>query len=420
MSMLSLKSMLQMQRLFKKYIDGACLESITLPENWEHGGFQRPNYSGCRRHGPAVMLQFVHKVTEEEIKINIDVTLGIAVPLPTNAEKLNLYVRQNVKGNGFVYDKLQDIFNNGPQLHVIPLYSNVLIKTHRYQNKYAWRISCSLVETALLDAFADSGPKLCLRMLKAIRDKFLCEGRRRTVRKKRKRKRKKKIPNQASANGEGSLSSCSSVNRMPSEEYTKRMKVTQEKWVAIRERYIHLKKEERKQTLEETVGPTSPILVPPKEKSSNNQVNMQRDDDISDATELEEKSRQEAFKEFRATRMKFQRHDISDMVAEPGSGEYYGPKTFMSSIEIKTFVLRLLASHSESDFWSMDNIVKHVNDFLRSYHTILLERKMMKNFFFDSMVCAPISEEQRLKALEKFNILFEELNQVMEGSKIDV
>ena len=104
------------------------------------------------------------------------------------------------------------------------------------------------------------------------------------------------------------------------------------------------------------------------------------------------------------------------MTCKPGSGEYYGPRTYMASIEIKMYILRLLGTKWEPENWTDEKVCEYIEEFLKSYHTLLLTETMIKNFFFDTLVCSPISEEQRLKALEKYNVLQKDFNDIMEGN----
>lgn len=186
----------KLQTMFKQYFDKAMFE-IDLPPNWEHGGYHKPNYSGCRRHGPATLIQLIHRTKEKEIKLTVDITLGIAVPLPVDLKQdLNMDVFNKIDHRSPMYRVLQDAMKTGPQVHLIPLYSKMLVKTGRYDNKFSFRISCSCIEKALLNAWPDdSGPKKCIRILKAIRDKYFSEGQRKTCRnKKRHKKRWRNFP----------------------------------------------------------------------------------------------------------------------------------------------------------------------------------------------------------------------------------
>ena len=67
----------KVQRHFRKIFDQA-MASIDLPNDWQHGGFQRPAFSGVRRHGPATMIQLIYRTSTDEFKLNVDVTLGKA------------------------------------------------------------------------------------------------------------------------------------------------------------------------------------------------------------------------------------------------------------------------------------------------------------------------------------------------------
>lgn len=101
----------------------------------------------------------------------------------------------------------------------------------------------------------------------------------------------------------------------------------------------------------------------------------------------------------------------------PGSGEYYGPRAYMTSIEIKTHILKLLGKHWDPENWTDEKVCGYVEEFLEMYHNLLLEKKMIRNCFFDTMVCSPITEEQRIEAIKKYNMLQEDFNDIMDGIK---
>ena len=65
----------KVQKKFKALFEAA-MEEVELPDNWEHGGRFRPEFSGIRRHGPATMVMLVYRSRDEEFKITVDVTLG--------------------------------------------------------------------------------------------------------------------------------------------------------------------------------------------------------------------------------------------------------------------------------------------------------------------------------------------------------
>ena len=53
------------------------MTKIRLPEHFEHGGANSPNFSGIRRHGPATMVMFIYRKDSDEVKITVDATLGM-------------------------------------------------------------------------------------------------------------------------------------------------------------------------------------------------------------------------------------------------------------------------------------------------------------------------------------------------------
>ena len=65
----------KMQKKFKAAFDAA-MTKIRLPEHFKHGGANGPNFSGIRRHGPATMVMLIYRKDCDEVKINVDATLG--------------------------------------------------------------------------------------------------------------------------------------------------------------------------------------------------------------------------------------------------------------------------------------------------------------------------------------------------------
>ena len=90
-----------------------------------------------------------------------------------------------------IRDVIKSCLQSGPCLHVIPLYSNLLVSKRRFDNKYSWRVSCSGIEKYVFDQYPPtSGVKVCMRMIKAVRELFLADDRRKTHRSLQRKKRK--------------------------------------------------------------------------------------------------------------------------------------------------------------------------------------------------------------------------------------
>lgn len=144
----------------------------------------------------------------------------------------------------------------------------------------------------------------------------------------------------------------------------------------------------------------------------------QAESDTTDVTDVDhEMTHEAASKLFRLRRRQLQLRDISEMTTRPGDGEYYGPKTYMSSIEIKTFLFNLLSKYWEESEWTDDKMVSYIERFFSFYHELLKEKQMMKHFFFDNFVCTPVTDQQRAEALQMFNTMIRDKNDIISSTK---
>ncbi|EDO46836.1 predicted protein [Nematostella vectensis] len=176
----------KVQDVFRKIADEV-MEELLLPKYWEHGGFNRPRFSGHRKHGPATMFQLIYR-TEKEIKINIDITLAIKVPKPTPSVVLQSLKIMRQEPCSSRMD-VRILLGTDPGVHMIPLYSKMMLQKRKYAKKHAWRLSTSLVEGRIFQELGyDALPSRAIRVMKILRKEYLTYFSRKTVRQRRPRK----------------------------------------------------------------------------------------------------------------------------------------------------------------------------------------------------------------------------------------
>lgn len=120
---------------FKKLIDEVTShKEFPLPDGWEHGGVCRPQFSGIRNHGPAVLLQFVlvDYEDEKELKVNLDITLCLRVPrAESQIRSFRITPLYNLKPTHRTHQLLMKGIKSEPGIHVVPLHSKYLEKIGR-------------------------------------------------------------------------------------------------------------------------------------------------------------------------------------------------------------------------------------------------------------------------------------------------
>ena len=94
------------------------------------------------------------------------------------------------------------------------------------------------------------------------------------------------------------------------------------------------------------------------------------------------KVRSKKHKERRLYLSEIQRKEVSDMQLDPQALEDYGPKAFVTSIEIKYIVLYLMERHPFPDQWTENEIPVIIIEIFKLILHMYLENSCMENFFF--------------------------------------
>ena len=91
----------------------------------------------------------------------INLSVGIALPLPVRPEKIGMNVFPRIPNPCEMRENIKAVLKHGPNLHVIPLYSKLLVSKKKFMNKFSWRISCSGIEKHVFDKYPEtSGVKV--------------------------------------------------------------------------------------------------------------------------------------------------------------------------------------------------------------------------------------------------------------------
>ena len=78
------------------------VSAMTLPDNWSHGGYRYPYYSGIRLNIPAFLLQFAYKAPGAEQPLFISVDFAPVLRLPNIQVVSNDVVYQHLLQNDYV------------------------------------------------------------------------------------------------------------------------------------------------------------------------------------------------------------------------------------------------------------------------------------------------------------------------------
>ena len=390
----------KVQKAFRELTDKV-VNGISLPPNWEHGGANRPTFSGHRKHGPATMFQFIHRTTDTELKVNIDITLGIEVPFQIRGNAIRFPVlEESAKTSIWAYRMLQ---NNVP-LYVIPLYSKMMLSRKKYYRKHTWRISASPLENDIFQAFgADSLESRAVRILKILRDTHLTYHKRKT---KRQKKRRKRHNRSKSANRGRSLPASgdeSSSSYLPSECGECSDGCTSEP-NSLSDRksstssYEPALKREASQVQDHAVdgrGASSRASTQARHTSEVQDtaethagcISTVREAETTDLTDVELTTARLSRFELNENIKVFQAKDIGlvEKPPGPGSGEYWGPRQYIGSIEIKMWMLWYVIKHGRTQEPLCDVIVKALLDF----QVMAKNNKHITSIYVGGPVCTP-------------------------------
>ncbi|KAK2143640.1 hypothetical protein LSH36_824g01032 [Paralvinella palmiformis] len=351
---------------------------IDLPDKWSHGGFNKPHFSGHRKHGPATLFQFMYQDKEGEIKVTIDLTLAIRLRLGVDlaVTEMNL-LRRFPLGNRYP-EILLERLQTDPGMHVIPLYSKFLIEGGHAKKKYNWRVSCSCSEKIVFQSMPDTSLfKTAIRVLKILRDKHLTYYKRKTERKRKKLRRK--ATNKATGR---------SRSDSDEDEFLERFHASLSLSAA---------------------------------DDDDDDYDVQQ---TTDLTEFEYMSDEQATARYRSTAPQYQARDIGFVSADPkpGTGEYWGARHYISSVEIKTLALHML--FGELPLKNLDGelidyigpaddehlalmVMFGVNFFKKMFR----ERKQIMCLYFDTALCSPLPTDQIADALKAMDKIASELTE---------
>ena len=111
----------------------------------------------------------------------------------------------------------------------------------------------------------------------------------------------------------------------------------------------------------------------------------------------------------RSPRPGLQTTEVSVMQLNPHSEEYYGPKAYVSSIEIKTIIMYLMERHPFPEQWTENQIPSIIIKVFKFIHHMYLEDGCVLNFFFDVPVIAPQPPDTRETAIKKLAELIDKM-----------
>ena len=375
------------QEKFRELLD-VVVPTIDLPSNLFHSGFGRPNYSGYRKHGPASLLQFRFKhtddTTEQEIIIllTIDITLAIKVPTPTALDifGIDFHLKQTCC-NKELQELIKHWIEHDPGIHVIPLYSNLLIAVGKPEKKLVWRVSCSLVERHIFNNLSDNSlPKVCLRVLKTLRDVYLTEGyRKKTVKRRRSRSANSRNVAESRIDNQTKKRSKSSSRENPWPVSRVRGKEKNASASNIDDNTLRLFLHDKEYT---TMVSHEPIATRIHSESS-------EDDETSGSSE-NEIGLSAKLKSLEICKRNFQTQEISNLTDEKRPGEHYGLSPLLASMELKTYCLELIDKVTDLD--DLSQLVFHVYEAVKVfYERAAKENTLIKNYFLKGAVLSPRS-----------------------------
>jgi hypothetical protein len=126
----------KIQARFRTLVDQVVSDpGFPLPDGWEHGGYNRPYFSLGKIHGPAVLVHFVisNYKKGKELKLTLDISLCVRIPQPIDVEAFGFVPLQTLPPDHPTYKRIKEgvMSDEKAGLHVIPLYSKLMIRTER-------------------------------------------------------------------------------------------------------------------------------------------------------------------------------------------------------------------------------------------------------------------------------------------------
>ena len=393
------------QEKFRKLLDKV-VPTIDLPSNLSHSGFERPHYSGFRKHGPATLLQFrfknMDRITQQVITIllSVDITLAIKVPTPTALDifGIDFHLKQNCC-NTELRERIKHWIEYAPGIHVIPLYSNLLIAIDKPEEKFAWRVSCSLVEKEIFNSLSNTSlPKVCLRVLKTLRDVYLTEGyKKKAVKRSRSR----------------SVGSRRTTERMDNK--------TQKRNVSCSQRNPRLMSQGRRsREMNVSIPNNNDISLHSYlfNKEYTTMASYMAKSKFNSGSDEEEDNESSASSEnlfyaeplmLELHKRSFQSQEINRVSHAQRPGEFYGLSQLLASMELKTYCLQLIDKVEDLDNLSQMtfHIYKAIEQF---YQRAANKNTLIKNYLLKGAVVSPRSDDKREKLLKKMQTLISTLN----------
>ena len=132
----------------------------------------------------------------------------------------------------------------------------------------------------------------------------------------------------------------------------------------------------------------------------------------------------EFYKDPGILKFKYEGQEVDSMSPSAFSKEYYGAKNYVSSIEIKTFIMCMIEKCPEHSGWSEALIPDIIVSVFQKIREMYRNRMYLQNFFFEVPVCSPLAENTRQTAVIKLDKLIEMLTEgewksVISNQKVD-
>ena len=376
----------KVQATFRELVNRV-LPDVNLPSGWEHGGNLRPIFSGHRKHGPATMLQFIYRTADTELKVNLDITVGIKVDHALPFPQLERHSTTSVWARRMLRLQTQT------PLYVIPLYSKMLLSEGKYHRKNAWRISCSPLENKLFEELRPTSPESrAIRVLKALRDAHLTYFQRKT-------KRQKDMSQVKFGDKYSRQARTHAWVHDPSfgEKCTRPGATTG---------IAHCGFQDETDSRDDEAWGGSEASIP--------------DSKTTDLTVLLDPATAQLqgllLDHMGVPKYSYQNTDIgfTSKPPGPGSGEYWGPMQYISSIEIKMLILRYLIEHGRI-YEPLHLIV--LRALLHFKDRMARNEPLSTSIYFGGPVCTKAQRQKATEGAVRLTRLLRDLLDVARGEK---
>ena len=408
-----------------------------------------------------------------EVSLDITLSIGLGTPVDEENINFYPVFRIPLEHRfqPWYLDVLEKGVEGEFPLQLIPLYSKLHVRTGSYGDKDCWRVSCSLVEREFLNRFhpgtEDSLPKRCIRLCKWLRDKYLTEEIN-----ERKKENIQSLNNSIANIPQEIHSMNKNVNEdanIPQDSMNKN--VNEEHSQVNHDRYSDATPLEELSELsltstevreahkigehggETTTNPDYKTLPETeREIQSVNYADFITDEDIpellgnfkkvftpsasfhirnfqsvsgfplySKRVSMKYLDREKSYVPFKIRKDRNRRKkrrtpqpgiqttEVSEMQLNPHSAEYYGPKAYVSSIEIKTIIMYFMERHPFPEQWTENQIPVIITKVFNLIHHMYQKNGCVLNYFFDVPVIAPQELATRETAVKKLVELIEKM-----------